>query len=74
MKGRIGMDRAAKKHLFDRDDARDAVIDECASKIPTTWLDPLLSGPNKVGDMPGRETEALLRGIQDRIRALKSKR
>jgi len=51
---------------------RNAVIDECAKAVPTTWLDSLLSGPNKVGDLPARETEALLRGIQDRIRALKS--
>lgn len=51
---------------------RNAVIDECAKCVPTSWLDSLLSGPKKVGDLPARETEALLRGIQDRIRALKS--
>lgn len=49
---------------------RKALIEECARCVPTTWLDPLLSGPNKVGNLSGRETEALLRGIQDRIRAL----
>jgi hypothetical protein len=49
---------------------RKALIEECARCVPTTWLDPLLTGPNKVGNLPARETEALLRGIQDRIRAL----
>lgn len=53
-----------------RDDARRKTIEECANCVPKNWCDPLLSGPNKVGDMPARETEALLRGIQDRIRAL----
>lgn len=57
---------------FVKDDVRNLVIDECAKCVPTNWLDPLLSGPNKVGNMPARETEALLRAIQDRIRALKS--
>lgn len=52
---------------------RDAVIEECARCVPNNWLDPLLSGPNKVGDMPARETEELLRRILDRIRALKTK-
>ncbi len=66
------MAKQAKRHEFVRDDVRNAVIDECARAIPTTWLDPLLSGPNKVGSLPARETEALLRGVQDRIRALKS--
>lgn len=51
---------------------RQAIIDECARCVPTSWLDPLLSGRNKVGDLPARETEALLRGVQDRIRALKN--
>lgn len=50
---------------------RHAIIDECAKCVPTNWCDPLLTGPG-VGGLPARETEALLRGIQDRIRALKS--
>ena len=50
--------------------ARKAAIEECAKCVPTSWLDPMLSGPEKVGDMLARETEALLRGIQDRIRKL----
>jgi hypothetical protein len=60
---------AKPKFKFVPDDIRNLVIDECAACVPTTWLDPLLSGPN---NLPARETEALLRGIQDRIRALKS--
>lgn len=50
---------------------RHTIIDECAKCVPTNWCDPLLTGPN-VGDLPARETEALLRGIQDRIRSLKN--
>jgi hypothetical protein len=63
---------AKPKFKFVPDDVRNLVIDECAKCVPTTWLDPLLTGPKAVGDMPARETEALLRAIQDRIRALKS--
>ena len=55
-------------------DVRNAVIEECAKQVPTTWLDPLLTGKTAVlpatGDWNGRHMEALLRGIQDRIRAL----
>ena len=58
------------KKLSMADLARNTVIAECAACVPTSWLDPLLSGPNKVGNMPARETEALLRAVQDRIRAL----
>jgi hypothetical protein len=50
---------------------REEIIDECARCVPTNWCDSLLTGPSKVGNLPGRETEALLRGIQDRIHALK---
>lgn len=51
----------------------EAVIDECARLVPTNWCDPLLTGPQKVIDqLPPREIEALLRSVQDRIRALKS--
>lgn len=67
------MARAARKLLFVHDDARDAVIEECAKCIPTNWCDPLLTGPT-AGKTPldCRAVEQLLRGIQDRIRALKS--
>jgi hypothetical protein len=68
-------DRAAASEMYRnfRDSAHAAievVIAECARCVTNGWLDPLLSGPTKVGNLPARETEALLRGIQDRIRAL----
>lgn len=66
------MAKAAKKHIFVSDEARNAVIDECARCVPTNWLDSLLSGPTAIKGLPARETEALLRGVQDRIRALKA--
>lgn len=43
--------------------------------VPTNWLDPLLTGPDaalpkeRAGKWGCRDIEALLRGIQDRIRA-----
>lgn len=43
--------------------------------VPTNWLDPLLTGEGAVlpkeraGKWNCRDIEALLRGIQDRIRA-----
>ena len=45
----------------------------CAEMVPTTWLDPLLTGDDaaipKVGEkINGLHIEALLRGIRDRIR------
>lgn len=52
---------------------REAIIDQCAKEVPTNWCDSLLTGPNKViHKAPAREIEALLRGIQDRIRNLKN--
>lgn len=51
---------------------RNAVIDECAKCIPTSWLDCMLSGPDAVTGLPARQTEELLRRIQDRIRGLKT--
>lgn len=55
---------------------RAAVIAECARCVPTNWLDPLLSGSDRViGEKcDARQIEALLRGIQDRIRALLARR
>lgn len=42
-----------------------------ADQVPTNWCDPLLTGPNAViKDLDCRQIEALLRGIQNRIRAL----
>lgn len=60
------------KLKFVTDDIRNAVIDECARCIPTNWCDSMLSGPNAVRDLPARQTEELLRRIQDRIRSLKT--
>jgi len=52
---------------------RNAVIDECAKAVPTNWCDSLLTGTEAPQTPLGnREVEQLLRGIQDRIRALKS--
>lgn len=63
----------ARKHVFVSDVARDAVIEECAKCVPTTWLDPLLSGPEKVAEFHvGADVEKLLRAVRDRIRALAS--
>lgn len=52
---------------------RNAIINECAAAVPTNWCDSLLTGPQKAIDKsPCREVEALLRGVQDRIYALKT--
>ena len=46
-------------------------VERCANEVPTNWLDPLLTGPKAViKGLDNRQIEALLRGIQDRIRAL----
>ena len=64
--------KAQPKLKFVPADVRNAIIEECAKAVPTNWCDPLLTGPAKVGDLPARETEALLRGVQDRIRRLRT--
>lgn len=52
--------------------ARNTIIDECASRVPTNWCDPLLTGPEAIKlPLNERGVEQLLRGIQDRIRGLK---
>jgi hypothetical protein len=63
---------AKPKFKFVPDNVRNLVIDECAACIPTNWCDSLLVGPDasKI-PMDCRGVERLLRGIQDRIRALK---
>ena len=50
------------------------VLEEAARKVPTTWLDPLLSGPG-AAELPldGPGVEKLCRGIAAAIRALKDK-
>lgn len=43
--------------------------ERCAKLVPTNWLDPLLTGKDAQKPPFGeRAIEALLRGIQDRIR------
>lgn len=52
---------------------RDAVIEECAKAVPTNWCDSLLTGPGAPRcPLDNRGVEQLLRGVQDRIRGLKS--
>jgi hypothetical protein len=48
-----------------------AIREECAKAIPTNWLDPLLTGPNKVIQGPkysNKDIENLCHAIQNRIR------
>lgn len=43
--------------------------ERCARLVPTNWCDELLTGTNVARPpLNAREIEALLRGIQDRIR------
>lgn len=52
---------------------RNAVIDECAKCVPTNWCDALLTGPDAPKcPLDNQGVERLLRGVQDRIHALKS--
>ena len=51
---------------------RAEVLEEAARNVPTTWLDPLLTGPGATElplDEPG--VEKLCRGISAAIRAMK---
>jgi len=45
-------------------------LSDMPNQVPTTWLDPLLTGPDRVvnGDSASRDTEALLRAVKARIR------
>jgi hypothetical protein len=48
------------------DEQRNALIEECAKCIPTTWLDPLLSGPESIVPPDGfndRSVEMLLKAL-----------
>ncbi len=52
-------------------ETRAATVEACAKCVPTNWCDPLLTGPGAPkGPLGNREVERLLRGVQDRIRAL----
>ncbi len=49
-------------------------FDEAAKAVPHTWLDPLLSGPDKVISEvinPAPDIERLSRAVRDRILSLK---
>jgi hypothetical protein len=51
---------------------RDEIIEECAACIPTTWLDPILTGSERVGEFKNAaEVQRLLTALAKRIRALK---
>jgi hypothetical protein len=51
----------------------DKIVQECAACVPSNWLDPLLSGPDKVAEFKdGPGVERLLCAITKRIRALSS--
>jgi hypothetical protein len=55
------------------DDTYNSLVEDCASCVPTSWLDPLLTGagtPKLPLDEPS--VERLLRGVAERIRALKA--
>lgn len=55
---------AAKK----RDDVFESVVRLCADCVPTNWLDPLLTGPDKVADFKdGPAIERLLKAVRQRI-------
>lgn len=53
--------------------ARDEALDAARKCVPMNWLDNLLTGPDGMnGEYDCRTIEKLLRGIQDRISALKA--
>ena len=45
-------------------------LEDLPKAIPTNWCDPLLTGPDAVmkSEYDCRDIEALLRGVQDRLR------
>lgn len=50
--------------------AANAERDLCASCVPTSWLDPLLTGPDAVIGKPGQnDIEVVLEGVRVRIMA-----
>ena len=53
------------------EEARNKALEEAARQVPTNWLDPLLTGPNKIGDFDSK-IEGLLLCVRERIRALSS--
>ena len=57
-------------------DAYNALVEECANCVPTNWLDPLLSGPDKVipDGFDNRVVENLLKAVAARIREMRAAR
>jgi hypothetical protein len=51
---------------------REEAMEEAAKQVPTSWLDPLLTGPGGMGRPPyrGHDIERLLRRIAAAIRLL----
>jgi hypothetical protein len=73
-RGRGSDEMGKPKFKFVKDDVRDLVIEECAKAVPTSWLDPMMTGPNSVkGNFDGPSTERLLQAVAERIRSLKSR-
>jgi hypothetical protein len=55
------------------DDAYNSLVEDCASCVPTNWLDPLLTGDGVPRPpLDGPAIERLLHGVAARIRALKA--
>jgi hypothetical protein len=77
--GAWGTNAAVEQEKFRADlaltlaDARRETVEACAQAIPTTWLDPLLSGPGSPlpeGAWSGSDIERLLGAVAVRIRSL----
>jgi hypothetical protein len=66
---------AAKVFAIEAKEARAKALEEAAGKVPTNWLDALLTGPEGIGSSPydGRHIEKLLLNIRTAILALKDK-
>ena len=73
---------AAIRELLARDlqaklrEVEAATIERCANEIPTSWCDPLLTGPDAVikGNITNPQVELLLTQLVKRIRALAPER
>ena len=51
-------------------------LSEAAEQIPTSWLDPLLTGPDAVGPLPwsGQQIEQFCRRLSAAIRSLRERK
>lgn len=69
--GRLGAIDRALAAEFELTRVEVETVERASRCIPTSWLDPLLTGDDvKRPPLGAREIEALLRGIQDRVRSL----